>query len=215
MKKKLLTLGAAVLLAVGAQAQSGFGIKAGVNLPSYNYGSSDDLSDTKSAVNFHITGYLDANVNQFFAIQPGISLQGKGAKLSEAKIGNTTYDISQNTMWLEVPVNFVAKVPVGGGGLFFGAGPYAGFGLSAKNKLNKQNGDGDFSTTTLNDLKFGKDETLKSFDYGLNVLAGFKLGGGLLINANYGLGLADIAGSKNLNSTVKNRVFSVGIGFEL
>jgi len=214
MKKIVFTLSAVVLLAVGAQAQVGFGLKAGVNFPSYSYGDSEELSDTKSAVNFHVTGYLDAQLAPGFYIQPGLSLQGKGAKFAEATIGGTTYDVSQNTMWLDVPVNFVGKFPVGMGGLFIGAGPYVGFGLSGKNKLNSQDGEGDFSSTTLNEFSFGEDETLKGTDFGVNFLAGFKLGNGLLLHANYGLGLTNIAGAKSLSDEIKNRGFAVGIGVE-
>lgn len=214
MKKILLSLGVAVLFAAGAQAQTGFGFKAGLNFPSYSYGGSGDLSDTKSKVNFHVTGYMDARLAPGLYIQPGLSLQGKGAKFAEVAIAGNTYDISQNTMWLDVPVNFVGKFPVGGGNVFVGAGPYVGFGLSGKNKLNSHNGDGDFSSTTLNKFKFGKDETLKRTDFGLNFLAGFKLGNGLLINANYGLGLTNIAGRKSPSSDLKNRGFAVGVGFE-
>lgn len=214
IKRIVFTFGAAILLAAGAQAQTGFGLKAGVNFPSYSYGSSDDLSDTKSAINFHVTGYLDTRIAPGFYLQPGVSLQGKGAKFAEATIGGTTYDVSQSTMWLDVPVNLVGKFPVGVGSLFVGAGPYVGFGLSGKNKLNSQDGDGDFSSSTLNEFSFGKDEALKGTDYGVNFLAGFKLGNGLLLNANYGLGLANIAGAKSLSDDIKNRGFSVGIGVE-
>ena len=214
MKKVLLSVGAALLLAVGAQAQTGFGLKAGVTLPSYNYGSTEDLSDTKSSTNFYITGYMNANVNPNFAIQPGISLQGKGAKLAELELGSNRYELTQNTMWLEVPVNFVGKLPLEGAELQLGAGPYVGFGLSGKNKLNRIGDDGDVSSNTLSKFKFGKDEYQKGVDFGANIMAGVKLGGGFLINANYGLGLTNIAGDKSFNSTVKNRVLSFGIGFE-
>ncbi|WP_159634118.1 outer membrane beta-barrel protein [Sphingobacterium composti Ten et al. 2007 non Yoo et al. 2007] len=213
MKKVLLSLGSALLLAVGANAQTGYGIKAGVTLPSYSYGSSDDLSDTKSALNFYITGYLNANINQNFAIQPGVSLQGKGAKFAEARVGGTTYELTQNTMWIEVPVNFVGKLPVGAAELQLGAGPYVGFGVSGKNKFNTI-GNGDGSSTTLNEFKFGKDEHLKAVDFGANIMAGVKLPGGFLINANYGLGLTNIAGDKSLTNDIKNRVLSFGVGFE-
>lgn len=214
MKKVLLSLGAALLMAAGAQAQTGYGLKAGVTLPSYSYGSSDDLSDTKSALNFYITGYLNANINQNFAIQPGISLQGKGAKFAEYKFNGTTYELNQNTMWIEVPVNFVGKLPVGAAELQLGAGPYVGFGVSGKNKFDRISGDGDFASTTLNEFKFGKDETLKGVDFGANITAGVKLPGGFLINANYGLGLTNIAGDKFPSNDVKNRVLSFGVGFE-
>ena len=214
MKKVLLSLGAAVLMIAGAQAQTGYGLKAGVTLPSYNYGSSNDLSDTKSATNFYITGYLNANINNNFAIQPGVSLQGKGAKFASFKVGNNTYELTQNTMWIDVPVNFVGKLPLGAAELQLGVGPYVGFGVSGKNKFNTVGDNGDVSSSTLNEFKFGKDETLKGVDYGANFTAGVKLGSGFLVNANYGLGLANLAGDKNLNSTVKNRVLSFGVGFE-
>ncbi|NGF54945.1 PorT family protein [Parapusillimonas sp. SGNA-6] len=214
MKKIVLTLGAAFLLVAGAQAQTGFGLKAGVNFPSYSYGSSDELSDTKSTVGFHVTGYLDAPIAPGLYLQPGVSLQGKGAKFAEVKFGGTTYDVSQNTMWLEVPVNFVGKFPVGLGNVFIGAGPYVGFGLSGKNKVNSRDGSGDGSSNTLNEFSFGKDEELKGTDFGVNFLAGFKLGNGLLLNANYGLGLTNIAGAKSFSDDIKNRGFSVGLGFE-
>ncbi|MDH5825666.1 porin family protein [Sphingobacterium faecium] len=214
MKKLLLTLGAAFLLAAGAQAQSGlgYGIKAGVNMPSYSYGGSD-LSDSKSTVNFHVTGYLDAPLTNNFYIQPGVSLQGKGAKFADYKIGESTYEVKQNTMWLEVPVNFVLKFPTAGEGKFFvGAGPYVSFGLSGKNKYEVKSGSG--TSSTSDDFKFGKDETLKGTDFGVNFLAGYQLGSGLSINAGYGLGLTNIAGSKFLGTgDVKNRVWSIGLGF--
>jgi len=214
MKKVLLSLGAALLVAAGAQAQTGYGLKAGVTLPSYNYGSTEDLSDTKSATNFYITGYMNANVSPNFAIQPGVSLQGKGAKFADYEIGGNRYELTQNTMWIEVPVNFVGKLPLGAAELQIGAGPYVGFGVSGKNKFNRIGDDGDVSSNTLNEFKFGKDETLKGVDFGANIMAAVKVGGGFLINANYGLGLTNIAGSKNLNGTVKNRVLSFGVGFE-
>jgi hypothetical protein len=214
MKKLLLSTTAAVLLSVGAYAQGGlgYGVKAGVNLPSYSYGGSD-LSDSKSTVNFHVTGYLDAPVTSNFYIQPGVSLQGKGAKFADYKIGENTYEVKQNTMWLEVPVNFVLKFPTAGEGKFFvGAGPYVSFGLSGKNKYEAKSGSG--STSISDDFKFGKDETLKGTDFGVNFLAGYQLGSGISINAGYGLGLTNIAGSKFIGKgDVKNRVWSIGLGF--
>src|SRR5690606_18165936 len=98
--------------------------------------------------------------------------------------------------------------------LQLGAGPYVGFGLSGKNKLNRIGDDGDVSSNTLSKFKFGKDEYQKGVDFGANIMAGVKLGGGFLINANYGLGLTNIAGDKFPSNDVKNRVLSFGIGFE-
>src|SRR5690606_33850872 len=131
MKKLLLSI-TALLFATGAFAQQemGFGLKAGVNFPKYHW--SGNGNETSSATNFHITAFLDAPIaTDWFYVQPGISLQGKGAKFFDE--GDTK--IKQNTMWIEIPVNFVAKFPTADAGSFFlGAGPYVAFGISGKNK---------------------------------------------------------------------------------
>ncbi|MFB5944631.1 porin family protein [Albibacterium profundi] len=202
--KKLFLSAIAVLFGFGAFAQElGYGFKAGVNLPNYNFSNSD--LETESTTNFHVTGYLDAPINQMFSIQPGVSLQGKGAKL-ENEMGSW----KQNTMWIEVPVNAVAKFPtMGGGNFFLGAGPYAAFGISGENKIES----GDFELS--DEFEFGKDGTQKGTDFGVNFLAGYRLGNGLTLGAGYGLGLADIAPDNSSDIKQTNRVLSFSVGYEL
>lgn len=206
--KKLILSATAVLFTLGAFAQTGigYGLKAGVNLPNYKYSSSNSTLDTKSSTNFHITGYMDAPISNSLSIQPGISLQGKGAKFNLGPVGTYT----QNTMWIEVPVNAVAKFHTGGAGNFFlGAGPYAAFGISGKNSYDSSFGEAE------TDFKFGKDEQQKAFDAGVNFLAGYQLSSGLTLGAGYGLGLADIA--PNVSGSIKqnSRVLSFSVGFAL
>lgn len=202
--KKLFLSAIAVLFGFGAFAQElGYGFKAGVNLPNYNFSNSD--LETESTTNFHVTGYLDAPINQRFSIQPGVSLQGKGAKLE-----NDMGSWKQNTMWIEVPVNAVAKFPtMGGGNFFLGAGPYAAFGISGENKIES----GDFELS--DEFEFGKDGTQKGTDFGVNFLAGYRLGNGLTLGAGYGLGLADIAPDNSSDIKQTNRVLSFSVGYEL
>ena len=212
MKKFTIAFFAAIFLAVGAQAQSGlgYGLKAGVNFPSYSVEKSE--ADLKNSTNFYVTGYLDAPITQNLYVQPGVSLQGKGAKFASGSFAGEDFELTQNTMWLEVPVNLVGKIEAGMGNLFLGAGPYVAFGLSGKNK---------FSTTIdgiedqVRDFKFGKDNTLKNTDFGINFTAGYEFGNGLQIHGGYGLGLTNIVGKdlESLTGDVKNRVWSIGIGF--
>lgn len=217
--KKLFLSAAAILCTAGVFAQSslGYQIKAGVNFPSYSYGSTNNLSDTKSTTNFYVSGLLDVKASEYFSIQPGVSLQGKGAKLSVVEAGNSTFTEKQNTMWLEIPVNLVAKIPTGETGNFFvGAGPYVSFGLSGKNKYEYDNANNSNANTSRETkFKFGKDETLKGTDFGVNFLAGYQFKSGISINGGYGLGLVNIAGAKSRSNEIKNRVWSVGIGFGL
>src|SRR5690554_2451862 len=126
LMKKMMILLVGVFFATGVMAQGtmGFGLKAGVNFPKYHYSGDNSTFETNSATNFHVTAFLDAPLGgRFFSVQPGVSLQGKGAKLMDNSLGTVT----QNTMWIEIPVNLVAKVPMSYAGNFFiGAGPYVG-----------------------------------------------------------------------------------------
>ncbi|AIM38225.1 hypothetical protein KO02_17200 [Sphingobacterium sp. ML3W] len=204
MKKLLLTLGAAFLLAAGAQAQSGlgYGLRAGVNIPKYSIND----GSTKSNTGFFVTGYLDAPISPNFSIQPGLSLQNKGGKWEPTSSSET----KESVMSLDIPVNLVVKLPTGGAGNFFvGAGPYVGFGLSGKRKGEVLDG----AIKGDRDINFGSDATddLKRTDFGVNFLAGYQLTSGFQINAGYGLGLTNL--DPRPNGTAKNRVWSIGLGF--
>lgn len=205
--KKLILSATAVLFGFGAFAQTqeiGYGIKAGVNLPTYHFSNGNFSDETESATNFHVTAYMDAPLSPMFSIQPGISLQGKGAKLMDNDLG----ELKQNTMWIEVPVNAVAKFPAGEGNFFLGAGPYAAFGISGKNTY-----EGDWGEIER-DFDFGSDATQKGTDFGVNFQAGYQLSSGLTLGAGYGLGLSDIA-PDNANYKQTNRVLSFSVGFAL
>jgi len=220
MKKILLSLGAACLLTVGAQAQVSYGIKAGVNLGKYSNVDESMEDYVKMNPSFYVTGYADLSVAPNFSIQPGISLQGKGAKIKESE-GGASVSMSQNVMSIEIPVNAVYSIPTGdAGSVFLGAGPYVGYAISGKNKTKWSgleageefdSASGSIST----DIDFsGDDKDMKAFDAGVNFLAGFKLSNGFLINAGYGLGLTNLSPSSDSDAKFSNRVLSFGVGFQ-
>lgn len=84
-----------------------------------------------------------------------------------------------------------------------GAGPYAGFGIHSKASKGNYSESGSFG-----------DAGIKTFDAGLNLLGGYKLSNGFLINGGYGLGLTNTAKETFGGASLKNRVFSVGIGYQ-
>lgn len=190
-----------------------FGLKAGVNLPKYQFKQINGTDpDTRTTTNFHVTGYADAPVGSYFSIQPGISLQGKGGKFTDASSG-LGFEAEQNTLWAEIPVNLVAKFPLGTGTghkLFLGAGPYAAFALSGENKVT--NG----GSTVTNDIEFGDStgDDLKGTDFGVNFLGGFEMGSGFTLSGQYGMGLTDLrpTGSGG-NGKATNRVWGFSVGF--
>lgn len=207
MKKVLLTLGVAMAMAAGVQAQTGYGIKAGVNLGEYSNMPSGQSVNTS----FYVTGYADLPVAPNFSIQPGISLQGKGTKY-DYKDGSVSADITRNVMSIEIPVNAVYYIPTGESGKFFvGAGPYIGFNVSGRDKAKAITGSLNFSDDQKLKLS-GSNKDLNVIDAGANFMVGYKFSNGFLLNAGYNLGLTNIvAGSDKI---VSNRVWQFGVGFQ-
>lgn len=211
MKKVLLTLGVALATAVGAQAQVGYGLKAGVNLGEYSHSSY--LFSQSVNTSFYVTGYADLPVTSSFSIQPGVSLQGKGNKY-EIKVDGTDERASftRNVMSIEIPVNAVYYIPTGESGkVFLGAGPYIGFNVSGKDKLKTKIDN--YTGVVDRDLKLsGSNKDLNVVDAGLNFMAGYKFSNGFLLNAGYNLGLTDINAVASGNQS--NRVWQFGVGFQ-
>lgn len=205
---KLLPLFAVFSFGFTVQAQTEFGLKAGVNFPSYNCADSEVLGETKSIVSFYLTGYLDTRIASGIYFHPEVSLQGKGSKLKESQWRGAA-EIEQKIKWVDFAFNFLGKTTLGNlGDFFMGGGPYAGFAMDGTNTYTEK------GTTTA--VIIYDDNALKSFDYGVNLLTGIKFAKRVSINANYRLGLANIAESSfKWSENVKNRVFSLGLGIAL
>ncbi|MFD2162920.1 porin family protein [Paradesertivirga mongoliensis] len=223
--KKIILLAAGFLIAgtvanaqtsttSGSVGSTKWGLKVGVNLAKYSYGADDaENPETDHATNFHVTGYLDLPLGGMFSVQPGLSLQGKGAEFFDS--GDT--EVKDNTMWLEVPVNLVGKIPLGATGtsLFLGAGPYAAYGISGERKITFDD-EGNDRETIKQDLKFGNDDEddFKALDFGVNFLGGIQLNNGFNIGAGYGLGLTDLLPSGDGgDGQLTNRVLSFSVGY--
>ncbi|QPH39048.1 outer membrane beta-barrel protein [Pedobacter endophyticus] len=244
--KKLLLSASVILLATGAFAQTTmtgsdarFGIKAGVNLSRFHAsdfdGSTTYNDNMKDNVGFNVTAFADFGVGNNFFIQPGVSLQNKGAKFESTDvttIGNTTTTTvatnKTNLMAIEVPINAVFRIPTGSAGAVqISAGPYVGFNISGKNKREG-------SITTLNttsntstvansssedDLSFGSaaDKNYASTEFGANFGLAYRTNSGFLVGANYGLGLTNLVpkDARSGDGKLTNRVlgFSVGYSF--
>ncbi|MBE8714565.1 porin family protein [Sphingobacterium hungaricum] len=210
MKKVLLSLSVGLLLAIGANAQVSYGLKAGVNLGKFSGNYSDNQ---KMITSFHVTGFADLPIANNFSIQPGVSLQGKGSSYSATTWGGVveTFNVDRNLMSVEIPVNAVYYIPAGNGNVFIGAGPYIGFNISGKQKMPDDLSDTEIKT----DIKFsGDDKDMNLIDAGANFMAGYKFNNGLLINAGYGLGLTNLNPSDNSDNNYSSRTLNFGIGFQ-
>ncbi len=222
--KKIFLVAAVFIFGSAAYAQTSstdtrtkFGIKAGVNLPKYKYVNDDaNTSDkSESSANFHVTGYADIPVSSFFSVQPGISLQGKGAKL----YGSDNLRVTEDVLAIEIPVNLLANIPAGPGHFFLGAGPYVGFNVAGQIKTK---GSGTFlgqqyTVDTEEDLEIGDGDgdNIKALDFGVNLLGGYQFSSGFNIGAGYGLGFTNLypGSTSQTNVEKNNRVLSFSVGY--
>jgi hypothetical protein len=241
MKKKLLSAAVISMMSLGVMAQArtsttasstrkegNFIIKGGLNLANISVTTNGRVDDANTLNTFHAGIGLDLPVCEYFSIQPGVVYTGKGAKTQFGTEGSAFYyRATSNPMYIEVPLNFVGKVPLTQTSSFYlGAGPYAAMGVTGKNKVDSytlgvhrySSSDIVFSKddpTTAQEENFGYGK-IKRFDYGLNAVAGLEFTR-FTLGANYGYGLVKINSGtdNNANDKGKNRVWSFTLGLKL
>lgn len=206
----MLLAGVAMLLSSVAMAQVSYGIKAGVNLTKTNFDEFPADYKQTNYLSYYITGYAEMGLGSNFALQPGVSLQGKGDKYTKDGETAATWDV----MSIEIPVNLMYYIPTGeAGSVFLGAGPYVGFNIAGKSKVETI-GAPHFGTAGEKDMTFTGDDRMQNLiDAGANFLLGYKLKNGLIINTEYGLGIADLHPREN-NDHLHNYTIRFGLGFQ-
>ncbi|MDR6737628.1 outer membrane beta-barrel protein [Sphingobacterium sp. 2149] len=207
MKKTLLTT-LALVVVVGLKAQMSFGFRTAVNFAKEvnysNYGS----SASPPIKRLHVEAYVEFPLSNRFSLQPGLAFQQTGSKMSTGSLGNEILmDGWRKIQYFGVTLNLTYYFPLNNFVQFFLAGgPYASIAISGKEKF----------TGTVDKVKFGVTQNsneMKKYDAGLNLLAGFKLANGISVNGGYALGLLDIR-TRDISNTY-NRIFSIGVGYQI
>lgn len=214
MKKIVLLLALSAGLGLTAKAQDkpvSFGVKAGLALPNQTASAMGLSVSTSSKTSFYVGAVANINLSPMFTFQPGLTFIGKGGKVDFSDIaeefGFDEDDVADmkattNMSYLELPLNLLANFAAGNGKVFIGAGPFAAYALSGNDKVGGEKVDYEFGSG---------DDQVKRMEFGLNFLGGYQLKSGLNIHAGYGLGLSNLQNSSN--EKVKNKVFTVGLGF--
>ncbi len=228
---KKIILGTTVILSFLIADQSTaqelkYGFKAGFNASRVRAPKRADISETSQIGSFNTQAYLDIPLSEGFAFQAGLGVSGKGANILVGNKLNATWTQYRcNPIYLELPVNAVAKIQLGDifdeCHIILGGGPYVAMGISGKvNEEGKTlgiNQSSDYNMAFTNADKpvnsqnfYGK---FKNFDFGLNALAGIEYHK-LTFNVNYGYGLVNVNPGANLSpiDRVKNRVWSASVG---
>jgi len=205
-------------------AQVSFGVKGGLSLAKFTLsadagGASISLG-SKSLTTFNAGVFADLKLPlSSFSIQPSLLYAGKGGKISETE-GGASAVVNEKLYYLQLPVDLVYHFPVVVGDVFVGAGPYVARGLSGKIDGSSNDGQGNVETMSQ-PIHFGTSDgdEVKPMQYGVNLMAGFKLKNGLLINVSYDLGLSNDApissDSEGGSGSSKSKVVSVSLGFAI
>ena len=216
---KVVIVIAIMLTGLNVSAQK-LGIKAGLNFS--NMLEKDNAEtyseDYKSRTGIHLGAVAEIPVTEMFSFEPGLLLSAKGYKVKESGTEDgETYDISQkvNTLYLDVPLSLKANFTLGKIKAYGLMGPYFGLGLSGK-FTDEYTYDGETEKVEF-DINWGSDsekDDLKRLDFGWNVGAGVTFNS-LQAGLAYGIGLANLAPGSEGSYRVKNRVFSLTVGYYL
>ena len=214
MKTILSVLGFSFISIFAANAQTTYGLKAGMNFSKITERKFQNYTPS-----YFVTGFAEYPLTSRLSIQPGLSLQGKGSKtIAPGSIMDPDikgdYKGTMNTMSIEIPINMIYYVPVGYGDIFLSAGPYIGYNISGK--IKESNYEPGSTQERSSDIKFsGNNKYMNRIDAGVNFGLGYKLKNGLLFQAGYGLGLTDLNGIKNVSLPSSSyRTFNFGVGFQ-
>ncbi len=165
-----------------------FGIKAGVAFADHQY--KNNLSSTNHG--FKTGGmvgvFLRMPLSNTLYFQPELVMTGKGTKQE------THYVRRVDDTYVELPLNLLSKSSNSRSTFFIGGGP-------APSVLIGQN------------IFYSGYKNSKSFDLGINVLAGFEFPIGFSINLNYTHGLLNTTAEKENTPMIKNQSFGLTIGY--
>lgn len=203
-RKALLTLAAILAFGITAGAQ-GLGVNAGVNFFNQTIKADGEKNDdVKIKTGFQIGVDYEIGIAPDFYFAPGLMFATKGGKIQEGEI-----TLKWGLNYLEVPLNLVYKPVLGTGNLIVNFGPYLGYGIGGKAKL--EFGDEDLEE----DINFGsgEDDDLKPFDMGANIGFGYQLGMGLSFKLNAQLGLINILPEGDSDNLIKNNGFAFSVGY--
>lgn len=230
MKKAGLLLIALGFLTIPGKAQVSVGLSSGYTASNItitgetpgDFGQAEN--HMKTFHGWHLDLLVNVPLRNGFYFQPVIRYVTKGSGfdgVSSPKSALDGFYIPKGARlqlnYLEIPFNFVYKFPLGPGSVRAGLGPYVARGLKGRYHYNiVQNG----STVTQDSKKvqFSRHANdnlavvrIHPWDAGANFTLGYELQNGLMLSANYSMGLTDI--DRNDFTTSKNSYLGISLGF--
>lgn len=201
MKKLFLfvIVGMFSFVALNAQEELNFGLKAGVNFAKL---TGDDVEDADGRTGFHVGLIAEIFMGEKFAIQPELVYSQQGLQTKEEFLGEE-FETKSKLDYLNIPV--MGKYYVGED-LAIEFGPQFGFNVSAKSEFE---GGGESDEEDI------KDE-IAGFDLGVGGGLSFNMETGWFAQARYIIGLSNVDDSDEggIEDDLTNSVLSLSIGYK-
>jgi len=216
--KKVLFIGILSILCVSASfAQARFGVTAGLNASKLSVSGVESEMSFDFKAGFQAGVLMDLSINKHFSIIPELLFSQRGVKFKTSEFGGLDFEnldikasATMTLNYLQLPVNAAFKFDVGYGSKFFiFAGPYVGYGLSAKVKVKAS-----YENTKVSQsekIKFGSgDEELNPLDFGINAGIGYQYEK-VFFKLQYNHGLINL--SNESEGKIKNMNVAVTAGY--
>lgn len=198
-------------------AKTAFALLGGVNLQNINGKDfNGNTLENDLIIGFHAGVNAQIPIAPEFFFQPGLLFSTKGAQNTTAGIKSTF-----NLSYLELPLNLVYKGALGNGWVMLGFGPYVGYGIQGKVKIESDvTGEMETAIEFKNEVALTdpiSQPYFKAFDAGANIFAGYEMAGGIFLQLNTQFGLLKI-NPEDLRfpdgeSSLKNTGFGVSLGY--
>ena len=217
MKRIVTTIAVAIatICAVNAQELK-FGAKAGLNFSTL---SSLEVKQTENGytttyktdlgfrTGFHFGAFVEYGFTDQLFVEAGIAYSSQGAKFNslETKTVNRWGNIVESSKVEGKDASIIfnqVNIPIWVKYNIAGFRPKAGLNLGyLANVKTKENG------------KTESQDPEKRFDFGLGIGAEYNLPMGLFFDADFTLGLTNLA-AKHSKADIKNRVIQIGVGYK-
>jgi len=181
-----------------------------------NWSEIESGYSNRTGAHFGFIADLQLGLKSKFYAQPGVMFYNKGRKFYnnyDTSVYNYfSIDAKQFINYIDVPLNLVYKIQLGGNTKFFlGGGPYLSFFYNGFEKKETYLKTGKFETEENNDLAVGDGPgKYKTFDLGVNGTAGIEFKG-LFIAGNFSRGFTDMY-TATYDGSFKNQVYGVTLG---
>lgn len=224
---KNLLLGLLLAVSVGAAAQNTprvaftAGLQSTTVDPVWNPHplALDSLSSTTARTGIRLGFIASIPLGNYFRLQPAFLFSAKGATqiqgLDTAKGKTFRLEEKRFINYVDIPVNLVAAIPLGGKTKFIiGGGPQASLFYNGTTSLTAFDTSRKFTFNELSDLPVGKEDgKFRILHFGVNALAGFEFGR-VFLNAHYSQSLTPYLSQngKEFNHTAVGASIGIFLG---